>query len=30
MICDTMVGSLFQHHKIHAVGKKSTSFRIIS
>jgi methylthioribose-1-phosphate isomerase len=21
MICDTMVGSLFQHHKIHAVGK---------
>ena len=20
MICDTMVGSLFQHHKIHAVG----------
>ena len=21
MICDTMVGSLFQHHKIHAVGR---------
>lgn len=20
MICDTMVGSLFQHHTIHAVG----------
>jgi Predicted translation initiation factor 2B subunit, eIF-2B alpha/beta/delta family len=22
MICDTMVGSLFQHHQIDAVGKK--------
>lgn len=20
MICDTMVGSLFQHHQIHGVG----------
>jgi hypothetical protein len=24
MICDTMVGSLFQNHKIHAVGESKS------
>src|SRR5690606_34202997 len=33
MICDTMVGSLFQHHDIHAVGESSLhqpSFSVVN
>jgi len=28
MICDTMVGSLFQHHDIHAVGMNNSHLQL--
>ena len=29
MLCDSMVGSLFQHHSIHAIGRPSNHRRTV-